>query len=65
MGCLMTSFFPFIGRSLDCLLPNPGLMPQSLSSEVSDVHPSHLDTTETTDPLLGMVKLTPVLKLKF
>ena len=29
----MTSFLPSTVRSLDCLLPEPGLMPQSLSSE--------------------------------
>ena len=39
---IMTSFLPFTGRSLDCLLHKPGLMPQSLSSEVSDVRPAHL-----------------------
>ena len=39
MGCLMTSSLPPTGKSLDCLLPEPGLMPQSLSSEVSGVHP--------------------------
>ena len=32
MGRLMTSFLPFISRSLDCLLPKPGLMSQSLCS---------------------------------
>ena len=47
MGCLMTSFLPSTGRSLDCLLLEPGLMPQSLSSEVSDVRPTHLDSTES------------------
>ena len=30
---LMTSFLPSTGRSLDCLLSNLGLTPQSLSSE--------------------------------
>ena len=30
MGYVMTSFLPFTGRSLDCLLSKPGLMPQSL-----------------------------------
>ena len=59
-GCLMTSFLPSTGRSLDCLLPDPGLMPQSLSSEVSDVRPAHHDSTELADPLLGVVKLTLV-----
>ena len=29
MGCLMSSFLPFTGRSLDCLHPEPSLMPQS------------------------------------
>ena len=33
MGRLMTRFLPPPGRSLDCLLPEPGFMPQSLSSE--------------------------------
>ena len=37
MGRLMTRFLPSIGRSFDCLFPEPGLIPQSLSSEVSDV----------------------------
>ena len=60
MGRLMTSFLPSTGRSLDCLLPEPGLMPQSLSSEVSDVRPMHLDSTESADPLLGMLKLLPI-----
>ena len=60
MGYLMTSSLPSTGRSLDYLLPEPGLMPQSLSSEVSDGRPAHLDSTESADPLLGMVKLTPV-----
>ena len=60
MGYLMTSSLPSTGRSLDYLLPEPGLMPQSLSSEVSDGRPAHLDSTESADPLLGMAKLTPV-----
>ena len=29
MGRLMTSFLPSTGRSLDCLLPEPSLVPQS------------------------------------
>ena len=33
-------------------------MPQSISSEVSDVRPIHYDSTESTDPLLGVVKFT-------
>ena len=57
MGCLMTIFLPSTGRSLDCLLPEPGLMSQSLSSKVSDVHPAHHDSTKSADPLLGIVKL--------
>ena len=56
----MTSFLLFTGRYLNCLLPEPGLMPQSLSSEVSDVRPAHLNSTESADPLLGMVKITAV-----
>ena len=47
---LMTSFLPSTGRSLDCLLLEPSLMPQSLFSEVSDVTPA--------DALLNLVKLT-------
>ena len=35
-------------------------MPQSLSSEVSDVRLVHHDSTESADPLLGVVKLTLV-----
>ena len=31
------------GRFLECLLSKPGLMPQSLSSEVSDVRTAHHD----------------------
>ena len=41
MGGLITSFLPSTGRSLECLHPEPVLMPQSLSSEVSDMHPVH------------------------
>ena len=32
-------------------------MSQSLSSEVSDLCPEHLESRESADPLLGMVKL--------
>ena len=60
MGCLMNSFLLSCGRCLDCLLPDPGHMPQSLSSEVSDVHPAHLDSTESIGLLLGMGKRMPV-----
>ena len=56
----MTSFLPSPGRSFDCLLSKPGLMSQSLSNEVSDMHPEHHDSTESADPVLGVVKLTPV-----
>ena len=68
MSCLMTSFLPSTIRSLDYLLPEPGIMPQSLTSELSDVHTVHFDRTETADTLLSMVKLRPVkvvLKLTF
>ena len=44
MGRLMTSFLPSTGRSLDCLLSEPSIMPQSLSSEVSGVRPAHHDS---------------------
>ena len=60
MGPLMTSYLPSTGRSLDCLLPEPSLLPQSLSSGVSEVRPAHLDSTESAEPLQGMVKLMPV-----
>ena len=50
MDSLMT------GRSIDCLLLEPGLMPKSSSSEASDVRPKHLDSKESADPPLGMVK---------
>ena len=30
VGCLMTSFLLSTGRYLDCLLPEPGLVPQSV-----------------------------------
>ena len=53
MCCLMNSFLPSTGRSLDCLLPKPGLMPQSLSSEESDMRPVHHYSTESADPLLS------------
>ena len=39
MGRLM--ILPSNGRSLDCLLAEPGLMSPSLSSRKSDVHPAH------------------------
>ena len=41
MGRLMTNFLPSNGKSLDYLLLEPGLMPQSLYSEVSDMRPAH------------------------
>ena len=56
----MTSFLPSTGRSLDCLLLKPSLMSQSLSSKVIDVRLKHHGSTESADPLLGMVKLTLV-----
>ena len=56
----MTSFLSSTGRSLDCLLPKPWLMSQSLYNVVSDVHPAPHDGTESADSLLGAVKLTPV-----
>ena len=60
MGRLMTSFLQSTGRSLDCLLPELSLMPQSLPSGVSDTHPVHHDSTDSAGPLLGMVRLTLV-----
>ena len=39
----MTSCLPSTGKSLDSLLPEPGLKPQSLSSRVSDVRPTHYE----------------------
>ena len=42
MNVPMTNFLPPTIRSLDCLLPEPSLMPQSLSSEVSDMYPANL-----------------------
>ena len=38
MGGLMTSFLPSIGRSLDCLLPEPRFMTQSLLSLTGRAH---------------------------
>ena len=46
MGHLMTSFLLSTGRSLNCLLPEPGLVPQTLSSEVSDMRPTNNDYTD-------------------
>ena len=60
VGHLINSFLPSTGRSLDCLLLKPDLLPQSLSSEVSDMRPTHHGSTESADPLLGIVKLAPV-----
>ena len=62
MGRTMTSVN---GRSLACLLPEPGLMPQLLSSGVLDVHPAYHDSTESVDPLLGVVKLTNFREVNF
>ena len=53
----MTSFLPSTDGCIDCLLWEPGLMPQSLLSEVSDVRPVHHDSTQTADPFVGMLKL--------
>ena len=38
MGNLMTSFFLFTGRSLDCLLLEHGLMPHSLFCLLNTLH---------------------------
>ena len=57
----MYSFYhPHGGRSLDCLLPKPGLMSQFLTGGVSDVHPTHHDSAETAEPLLGIVNHSPI-----
>ena len=37
MGRPKTSFLPSTGRSLDCLLPEPGLMPQSMIMSNLDI----------------------------
>ena len=47
MGCLMSSFLLSTCRSLNCLLLEPGLISQSLSSLISDVRPAHHYSTET------------------
>ena len=44
MGHLMTSFLLFAGRSLDCLLLEPGLKPQSLSSGIYHTDTDNVDS---------------------
>ena len=57
---LMNSILPSTGRYIYCLLPEPGVISQSFSSAVLDMWPAHNDSTETADPILGMVNHSPV-----
>ena len=60
MGFLWpASYHPSV-RFLDCLLKEPRPLSHSFYSGVPDRCPTHLDSTETADPLLGMVIHLPV-----